>query len=169
MAKKKKRGRPPRHPDQLLRGHRSFRIGEKLDAKLQEAATTVGRSISEEIEFRLERSFYDDDMAERFLGSHLAAELLRLIRGVMAFQAMPEGDWSADPERAEEMRSAINVILAVLTNLPVDLPAADSECRRAGTDLAAYLLARSSMRRMMPPWLANIAIEVNRTMLRGPE
>jgi hypothetical protein len=162
---KRKRGRPPRRPDQLLRGHRTFRLHEGLDAKLQEASAAIGRSISEEIEFRLERSFYDDQMAERFLGAHLAGELLRLIRGAMAFEAMPEGDWSRDPERADELRWAIHVLLAITMNRPLELP--ESEAKRTGIDLAAYLLAKSSLRGTMPPWLADIAIEVDRTMLTG--
>jgi hypothetical protein len=50
-------GRPPRHEGERLNKNRTFRIRDELDRKLQEAAAQSKRSVSEEIEYRLERSF----------------------------------------------------------------------------------------------------------------
>ncbi len=58
MAKKKlaPTSRPP---------SRTFRVRGELDDKLIAAAEKSGRSVSEEIEYRLERSFRDDDIREQ--------------------------------------------------------------------------------------------------------
>jgi hypothetical protein len=52
-------GRPPKKAGELLRKNRTFRIRDSLDKKLIDAAKREGRSVSEEIEFRLEFSFLD--------------------------------------------------------------------------------------------------------------
>jgi hypothetical protein len=67
MARKKKprMGRPPRHEGERLSKMRTFRIRPHLDELLQTAATKAGRSVSEEIEYRLDRSFYEDALPTR--------------------------------------------------------------------------------------------------------
>ena len=40
------------------RKNRTFRIRDSLDQRLKAAASASGRSVSEEIEYRLERSFW---------------------------------------------------------------------------------------------------------------
>ena len=54
------RGRPPRHQGERLSKNRTFRVRGDLDEKLQAAAVVSGRSVSEEIEFRLDQSFDRD-------------------------------------------------------------------------------------------------------------
>jgi hypothetical protein len=44
---------------------RTFRIRPHLDEQLQMAADKAGRSVSEEIEYRLDRSFYEDALPAR--------------------------------------------------------------------------------------------------------
>jgi hypothetical protein len=60
-AKKSAGGRPTRHADERLSKNRTFRVRGQLDKQLQEAAAASGRSVSEEIEFRLSRSFDAED------------------------------------------------------------------------------------------------------------
>jgi hypothetical protein len=50
-------GRPPKRPETRLVKNRTFRVRAGLDAKLQSAAQISGRSVSEEIERRVEASF----------------------------------------------------------------------------------------------------------------
>jgi hypothetical protein len=57
-------GRPPRHKGERLSKNRTFRVRGELDEKLHRAATASGRSVSEEIEFRLEMTFAADERAE---------------------------------------------------------------------------------------------------------
>lgn len=54
-------GRPPKRVGERLAKNRTFRVRGELDTKLQTAADTSGRSVSEEIEYRLERSFDRSD------------------------------------------------------------------------------------------------------------
>jgi hypothetical protein len=44
---------------------RTFRARSALDEKLEAAASLSGRSVSEEIEYRLERSFRDEEIREQ--------------------------------------------------------------------------------------------------------
>jgi hypothetical protein len=62
-----------------LSKNRTFRVRDTLDEQLQEAAEKSGRSVSEEIEHRLERSFSEDQLASAFLGGDHTAELLRAV------------------------------------------------------------------------------------------
>jgi hypothetical protein len=66
MARKKspKIGRPPRHEGERLSKNRTFRIRGELDDRLQAAASKAGRSVSEEIEYRLDQSFQKEDIAK---------------------------------------------------------------------------------------------------------
>jgi hypothetical protein len=58
-------GRPPRHGSERLSKSRTFRVRPHLDELLQKAAAEAGRSVSEEIEYRLDRSFYEDALPAR--------------------------------------------------------------------------------------------------------
>jgi 16S rRNA U1498 N3-methylase RsmE len=60
VARKKKAGRPPRHAGEHLSKNRTFRVWDKLDDQLQAAAKQSRRTVSAEIEYRLERSFWMD-------------------------------------------------------------------------------------------------------------
>jgi hypothetical protein len=57
MVRKPKAGRPPRHAGERLVKNRTFRVWGKLDDQLQAAAEQSRRTVSAEIEFRLELSF----------------------------------------------------------------------------------------------------------------
>jgi hypothetical protein len=57
----RKRGRPPLPPGQGKRASFTTRLRAALRDRLKEAAANEGRSLSEEIEFRLELSFLTKD------------------------------------------------------------------------------------------------------------
>jgi hypothetical protein len=57
MVRKPKAGRPPRHAGERLVKNRTFRVWGWLDDQLQAAAEQSRRTVSAEIEFRLEDSF----------------------------------------------------------------------------------------------------------------
>jgi hypothetical protein len=57
MVRKPKAGRPPRHAGERLVKNRTFRVWGWLDDQLQAAAEQSRRTVSAEIEFRLELSF----------------------------------------------------------------------------------------------------------------
>jgi hypothetical protein len=63
LAKKRVRlGRPPRHQEEILSKNRTFRVTPSLEAKLLDAVKETGRSVSGEIEFRLQESFRVEDL-----------------------------------------------------------------------------------------------------------
>jgi hypothetical protein len=81
-----KTGRPPGRPRKFApRVHATTRLAPKLHTELMEAATGCGRSLSEEIEWRIERlAAYDSAMAamrtslEQIAAGNLEATLWRL-------------------------------------------------------------------------------------------
>jgi predicted HicB family RNase H-like nuclease len=62
MAAKKRIGRPPKAKEDRKAVNFTFRSRGQMRERLQAAAIAAGRSISEEIEFRLERSFWQEEM-----------------------------------------------------------------------------------------------------------
>jgi hypothetical protein len=148
MARKKtKAGRPPRHAGEHLRKNRTFRVRDQLDEMLEASAKKAGRSVSEEIEHRLELGFWEDRVAAARTGSDVGAELLRMFYSVMVFEGV-HPDWTGDPVRAENFRVAMNAIIAVMTGLPLELPA--PEKRLEGIETAKQYLLRSSRRGAIP-------------------
>lgn len=66
----------PRHSPELKRHPVSFRTRATMRDRMIAASVASGRSLSQEIEHRLERSFRDDDVAEA-IWSRLAGKLER--------------------------------------------------------------------------------------------
>lgn len=149
MPRRKKSlgGRPPRHKGEVLRKNRTFRIRARLDELLEGAAAKAGRSVSEEIEHRLELSFWEDRAAVARTGSDVGAELLRMFYSAMVLEGI-HPDWSGDPARAENFRVAVNAIIAVMTGLPLELP--EPRQRLEGIETAKQYLLRSSRRGAIP-------------------
>jgi len=58
----KSRGRPPLPPEEGKRVPLNMRTTQDLRDKIEAAAKAAGRSIAQEVEIRLERSFHDDGM-----------------------------------------------------------------------------------------------------------
>jgi hypothetical protein len=144
MARKNKGGRPARHEGERLTKHRTFRVRGRLDEMLEEEAVRSGRSVSETIERMLEDAFFQRRLNANILGSDVADEILRLIRGAMVVEGVA-GDWSRDPVKADNMRVAVNAITAALTRRPsLELP--PEEKRTEGLLTAKGLLLRSSVR-----------------------
>ena len=94
---KKKRGRPPKHEDERRSKTRTFRVRGLLDSRLQRAASSAGRSISEEIEWRLEQSFdlvNTASLIRVLAGGEFIAEVLGAIAKVFDMG----GEWKTYPE-----------------------------------------------------------------------
>jgi hypothetical protein len=143
MARKPKRGRPPRHKGEVLRKNRTFRIRARLDELLEAAAAKAGRSTSEEIEHRLELSFWEDRAAHARTGSDVGAELLRMFYSAMVLEGV-HPDWTGDPVKAENFRVAMNGIITGLLDLPFELPSPEKWAE--GVETARQFLRRSSKR-----------------------
>ena len=79
MVQGKQRGRPPLAPGKAKRASFNTRLRPSLKVVLEAAATQQGRSLSEEIEFRLERSLDD----QRLLVEALELGFGRQVAGLM--------------------------------------------------------------------------------------
>src|SRR5215469_574675 len=157
MARKKKRGRgrPLKHSEaksefEMLGLGRaplsktlSFRVRPRLAELLQKSAAQASRTVSQEIEHRLERAFHDDRIAQAHFGTDVGAELLRFFYSAMVLEGV-HPDWTGDPVRAENFRVAMNGIIAGLLGLPFELPAPEKWAE--GVETAKQFLLRSSKR-----------------------
>src|SRR5262249_8434822 len=95
--------RPPRHEGERLSKMRTFRIRPHLDELLQTAAAKAGRSVSEEIEYRLDRSFWDEALPVAMIKS-----MEPLIKGAAGLAAhvvldLQRQGYSVSPELAENV------------------------------------------------------------------
>jgi hypothetical protein len=111
MARKKqsKLGRPPKHEGELLSKNRTFRVRGTLDEQLEAAAQKAGRSVSEEIERRLEKSFQEDGA---YGGPHLSA-VFRLLADYKALIEAKAGvRWTESDRVRDEIAEVFTNLLA---------------------------------------------------------
>jgi predicted transcriptional regulator len=94
-------GRPKRKPKRGERVHVGFRVPPDLKRRLEAAAKTSTRSISQEAELRLEQSFRSQD----FLGGVEVQQLLDKVALAFAHEGQlaadskrKRGEWAGDPE-----------------------------------------------------------------------
>src|ERR1700761_5615635 len=127
----KSAGRPARRAGERLSKNRTFRVRPQLDEQLAHAAGSSGRSVSEEIELRLEQSFTkQQSMLEALdlifgrenaslsmviaeLGKEIAvrAELLAVVRG----KSEPKkACWIDDPFLFNEFSSTLSLMLEAM-------------------------------------------------------
>jgi hypothetical protein len=169
MARKKKGGRPLKHSGEgaefemlglgraPLSKTLSFRVRPRLAELLHESAAKASRTVSQEIEHRLERSFHDDRVAQAHFGSDVGAELLRMFYSAMVLEGV-HPDWTRDRDRAENFRVAMNAIIAVFTGLPLELPPPHK--RQEGLQTAKQYLLRSTKEKALSDYMEIILSEL---------
>jgi len=159
MAKKTKPGRPPRHKGEVLAKNRTFRVRGELDDQLQASAARAGRSVSEEIEYRLSRSFYDDVLVKEFIGDDMSAEAIRMIRFVMAIESI-SGPWSGDPTSAQRVSAAADTIIRTFARLPPD-PTKGTAAGWGDVIASTLFLFRSTAwKSAHPEWVSSLPPEL---------
>jgi hypothetical protein len=92
----------------------STRIREDTRKALENAALASGRSLSQEIEYRLRRSFDEDRKLIEVFGSRKNYGILRMISSVMDLSgnlANPEKTWLEDPYAFEMMKTSVSLVL----------------------------------------------------------
>jgi hypothetical protein len=141
-ARRKKGGRPLKHEGEPLSKTRSFRVRPRLDELLRAAAEEASRTVSQEIEHRLELAFLDARRDAHMLGSDIGAEILRMVRAAMVIGAIAP-DWAGDPAKAEKFRTVVNGVIASALRLKVELPPPWEQ--QEGWRLARQLLLGSSI------------------------
>ena len=102
---KPKMGRPPLPPGKRRGASMGFRPTPGIRGKLEEAAKANGRSMSHEVEARLERSFVEFGKEETFLVARLLANAIHTI------EAVTGKNWMDDPEAHRQTQEACKNIL----------------------------------------------------------
>jgi hypothetical protein len=132
---KKKGGRPPKHKGGRLSKNRTFRVRGNLDAQLRAAAADSGRSVSEEIEARLDRSFHLDSVLSTVAGKR--AQIIQALTASVSlsgaatvvapllFESQPPGSFTVDDQdQYPVMKVAAAIIIDAFAGRP---PPADEE------------------------------------------
>ena len=142
----KKRGRPPKSPADGARPTFNFRLRQSLRDRLEAAALVADRSLSEEIERRVELSFRDPEIRSMFVGSNRTADLLSMIANILKVARTPDGsDWSEDDEMCNIVASAVShLILSGATGMPRSYYFGLSEEARSKVEKTALNLAWSA-------------------------
>src|SRR4051794_14198992 len=83
VSEERRRGRPSVPKEDKKRNNLTFRTRDDLRDLLSSSAEQAGRSVSEEIEFRLRRSYYEDERITELFGSRRNFELLKVIASLM--------------------------------------------------------------------------------------
>lgn len=127
-AQPKKRGRPPKPADERKGHNLTFRTRANLRERLEEAAEKSGRSVTEEVELRVERSFETDrivrgfnDLSSIFVENgdaarHFASAMMGLIASVQEAKAadgrqIGSQDWSNSPATKAGVRICVSSLL----------------------------------------------------------
>lgn len=107
MSEKKKMGRPRQH-EEAKREPIAFRVTPTMKDEITRAAEASGRSIAQEIEGRLEMSFFED----RVLGGRDTALLTKLIASTVKMVELETGrSWTEDRMTFEAAKVGIQRIL----------------------------------------------------------
>ena len=115
IVKKRKPGRPPSGPYEDKRKTLSTRITAGLRECLEEAAEATGRSLSQEIEFRLEQSFLRETAQyEAFGGEHVDALMRVLGNAVRLIEATGGKKWQEDRETFTRVKVVTEKLLDAL-------------------------------------------------------
>ncbi len=140
---KPKMGRPPLPPNKRRGASMGFRPTPTIRAELEEAARANGRSMSHEVEARLERSFLEFGKEETFLVAQLLAKAIQTI------EAVTGKNWMDDPEAHRQTQVACIKILdafrppagasSISTDLISEVLGA-AESSTVGTDAATRAL-----------------------------
>jgi hypothetical protein len=133
-TKTPKMGRPPKHEGERLSKSRTFRVRDALDNGLQIAAKRSGRSVSEEIESRLERSFGTDGLLDMALGENVA-DLIQMIFMAVARSGIRTGS----KHSYEVLQAAIFYIIAAFARQLVPRPPYN-EVQKDGARIAEDVL-----------------------------
>lgn len=123
------------------------RITPELRGKLDQAAAGSNRSLSDEIEERLARSFAFEDEALKSFGSRQDYAVCRLLADLMRKLSVATGrSWREDPWTHEQLKIGIVRLLAALRPegeavQPAMKYHAPETAAKLGEQLAGYMLA----------------------------
>lgn len=139
VQRKRRRGRPPLK-DQPKRSSFNTRIRMVLKEQLEAAAREAGRSLSEEIEFRLEQSLLEEEAQYRDFGGQGRFTLMKWFALTIKLAERITGKaWEKDRETFRIGNSAMQTMLE--KGLPEVGGLSDEAADAIGKDLGDRLFA----------------------------
>ena len=114
-SKRKRPGPAPRGPYEGKRRTLTTKITEGLRQKLDDAAERSNRSLSQEIEFRLDYSFRDQDARDRDFSDDFT---LKLMRALATAKVLAEARWGKDAYKdAAAAGAAYDAMVGILDSV----------------------------------------------------
>ena len=101
----------------------STRIRPDLRQKLEQGAKKSGRSLSQEIEHRLRRTFVEDEKISEMFGDRRTFLLMKMMAAAIQFKGddRPPGEWLENPDYFEiAIAAALSVLEDVRPRGPVE-------------------------------------------------
>ena len=103
LKTKKKRGRPRKSDSEKRRNNVTIRMRDDLKRRIEESANSHGRSLSEEIEFSLERRFLEE---AAYGGKELNGLLMLMVGAAEIIQARSKKSWWSDWDTSMAVQEA---------------------------------------------------------------
>lgn len=137
---KKRMGRPPKAPEKGRRQNYTFRMSDSTRDQIIDAASKSGRSVSEEIERRVETSFKSsqtDAFVSAMLGGSMVATIAKDLAIATKHIDPPSGANSYEPYRRALLKAAERILAFHLPDQrpfapPTErTPAWEASCARA--------------------------------------
>lgn len=117
-------GRPPRGPYSGKSSAISTRVTADLRKRLDRAAARSDRSLSQEIEHRLDHSFYEEDaLTDAFGGPHNLTLMRVLGAAAAAIEVRCGKTWVEDPRVLRDVRALATAILTAYEAVAIESPA----------------------------------------------
>jgi TraY domain-containing protein len=89
----------------------NMKTTEQVRRRLEEAAGASGRSLTHEVEHRLEQSLQEEDLLRRYFGSDDAIELLKGISLIISYHSRQSGKpWWADKSTRDAIRAHFTAV-----------------------------------------------------------
>ena len=89
----------------------STRLRKDTRDALTQAANQSGRSLSQEVEHRLRRSFDEDRRIDQVFGDRSLFGLMRVIAAVIGARSTRAAKWADDPVAFDQAKHAIDLVL----------------------------------------------------------
>lgn len=132
----RKRGPAPRGEYAGKSAVLSTRIQPETRGHLVGAAKASGRSLSQEIEYRLQRTFIEDKNIIDAFGSRRNYALMKIIASVIEAISSPSEDWMSSSLQFDQVQNGLN---AVLDRIRPRGPEQEEAERRGGEEALAIL------------------------------
>ena len=150
-TKKTRMGRPPIPPEKRKRPPMGFRPTPDIRKKIEESAAQSGLSLTQEIERRLERSFWEEGALYAEFGGKEQYELVRRFADIANLVSAVEGkSWVSSWEGYKMAEGAWDMLFSMLIGAPKGTHADDEKAMFKGAAIIRNILENASTDQLGP-------------------